>query len=94
METTVARQKVIDHLTKLVADCNEALAATDVWLDYTPRDRARSLALFREKRDIASRLLHNIENDEPATRADWRRVMPPGDDWHKLFKVIFVEHNG
>jgi hypothetical protein len=94
METTIARQKVIDHLTKLVADCNEAQAATDIWLDYSPRDRSRSLALFRETRDIASRLLHNIENNEPAARADWRRVMPRDDDWNKLFKVIFVEHTG
>jgi hypothetical protein len=93
METTLARQTVIDHLTQIVADCNEALAATDVWRDYPARDRARSLFLFRETRDVASRLLHNIQNEEPVARADWRRVMPRDDQWNKLFRIIFVEHH-
>jgi hypothetical protein len=94
METTVARQTVINHLTTLVSDCKEALAATDTWQDYAPRDRARSLALFREKQEVASRLLQAIENDEPAVRADWRRVMPRDDQWNAVFKAIFVEHYG
>jgi hypothetical protein len=93
METTIARQTVVNHLTMIVADCNEALAATDVWQDYPPRDQARSLALFRETRDVASRLLHNIENDESATRGDWRRVMPRDEQWDSLFKIIFADHH-
>lgn len=88
MNKAAARQKAIDRLTTLVADANEALGASDIWQDYSPRDRAKSLALFQETRDVASRLLASIQEDEPIARADWRRVMPADSDWNDIYKAI------
>lgn len=91
MDKASARQKAIDHLTTVVADCNEALAASDVWQDYSPRDRAKSMALFRETGEVANRLLAGLQNDEPVARADWQRVMPRDDQWRDAYKAIFAE---
>jgi hypothetical protein len=88
MDSAAARQKVIDHLTTLVADSNEALGASDVWQDYSPRDRAKSLALFQETRDVAGRLLANVQANEPPSRADWRRVMPADAQWSEIYKTV------
>lgn len=51
----------MDHLATRVAECNDALGASDIWADYAPRDRAKSLALFKETRDVASRLLSSLQ---------------------------------
>ena len=83
-----ARQKAIDHLTALVADCTEALGASDVWADYSPRDRTRSMALFHETRDVAKRLLKALQAGDPIARADWQRVMPRDPQWAEAYKAI------
>ncbi|HWB11672.1 MAG TPA: hypothetical protein VG826_20745 [Pirellulales bacterium] len=93
MGPAAARAKAIDHLTTLVADCDSALGATDIWQDYSPRDRAKSLALFRETREVATRLLENLKNGEPAARADWQRVMPHEAAWNEVLKAIFADHD-
>ncbi|HVX15131.1 MAG TPA: hypothetical protein VHC22_28320 [Pirellulales bacterium] len=88
MDQASAREKAINHLTTVVADCTDALGATDIWVDYSPMVRAKSLALFQETRDVASRLLASLQADEPVSRADWKRVMPPGAKWADIFKVL------
>jgi hypothetical protein len=93
MDPAAARAKAIDHLTTLVADCDSALGATDIWQDYAPQDRAKSLALFRQTREVAGRLLGNLKDGEPATRADWQRVMPRDPSWKDVFKAIFADHD-
>lgn len=90
MNPNAARVKAIDHLTTLIADCDSALGATDIWQDYPPRDRFQSLALFREKREVANRLLLHLKQDEPLARADWHRVMPHDEAWKNVFRAIFV----
>ncbi|HET6879527.1 MAG TPA: hypothetical protein VFI31_05210 [Pirellulales bacterium] len=92
MDRSSARQRAIDHLTTLVADCTDALGAADIWVDYSPRDREKSLALFQETRDVASRLLANLKADEPLSRADWQRVIPPDSRWSEVYKALFSDH--
>ncbi|HEX7378747.1 MAG TPA: hypothetical protein VF278_16620, partial [Pirellulales bacterium] len=89
MDRAAARQRAIDHLTALVADCNDALGAADIWADYAPEDRAISLALFRETRDAADRLLGNLQADLALSQSDWRRVIPPGSEWADVYKALF-----
>jgi hypothetical protein len=93
MDPAAARAKAIDHLIALVADCESAIGATDIWQDYPPRDRAKSLALFRERREVANRLLGNLKNGEPLARGDWQRVMPQDAEWKDVFKAIFADHD-
>ena len=88
MDKASARKRAIDHLTTLVANCTEALGATDIWADYEPRDRIRSQGLFRETRDVANRLLAALEADGAISRADWQRVMPHEAEWNDVFKVL------
>lgn len=90
MDKEVARQKASDHLTKLVADCHDALGASDVWYDYSPSERSKSLALFRETSDLAGRLLASLEDGGPVARADWRRVMPHETQWNDIYKALFA----
>lgn len=94
MDRASARQRAIDHLTTLVADCNDALGAADIWVDYAPEDRATSLALFRETRDVACRLLGNLQADLALSQTDWRRVIPPGSEWADVYKVLFSRSHG
>lgn len=91
MDRATARQRTMEHLATLVADCNDALGAADIWADYAPRDRAKSLALFRETRDVAGRLLAGLTGDEPLLQADWRRVIPPGPEWADVYKALFSQ---
>ncbi|HVA49330.1 MAG TPA: hypothetical protein VNH11_23395 [Pirellulales bacterium] len=91
MDHASARQKAIDHLTAVMADCNDALGAADVWYDYAPRDRNSSQALFRETAEVARRLLSSIEAHEPIVRADWQRVMPRDDAWKAVYKLLVAE---
>ena len=91
MDPTAARAKAIEHLTTLVADCESALGASEIWQDYSPRDRTMSLALFRQTRDVASRLLESLKSGEPGARADWQRVMPHDEAWKGVFKAIFAD---
>lgn len=93
MDPAAARAKAIDHLTTLVADCESALGASDIWQDYAPRDRTMSLALFRQTRDVARRLLENLKGGEPGARADWQRVMPHDETWKGVFKAIFADND-
>lgn len=88
MDKVSARKRAIEHLTKLVADCTEALGATDIWADYAPRDRIRSQGLYRETRDVASRLLAGLEADAAISKADWQRVMPHEAEWTDVFKAL------
>lgn len=96
MERASARQRAIDYLTTLVADCNDALGASDIWADYAPHDRAKSLALFRETRDVAGRLLSSLQADLALSQTDWRRVIPPGPEWADVYRALFSQahHEG
>lgn len=89
MDRALARQRAINHLAEVVADCDDALAAADIWADYEPHDRATSLALFRETRDVAGRLLSNLQADLPPSQTDWRRVIPPGPEWAEVYRALF-----
>jgi hypothetical protein len=93
MDKPTARQQAIDHLTKVVADCTEAIGASDVWADYSPHDRTRSLALFHETRDVAKRLLANLAAGEPVGRGDWQRAMPRDDQWTAVYKALRAQHH-
>lgn len=96
MDRAAARQRAIDHLTALVADCNDALSAADIWADYAPEDRVTSLALFRETRDAADRLLGSLQAGLALSQSDWRRVIPPGSEWADVYKTLFSnrQHEG
>lgn len=96
MDRASARQRAMDHLTTLVADCNDALGASDIWADYAPRDRAKSLALFQETRDVAGRLLRSLQDGLTLSPTDWRRVIPPGPEWTDVYKALFSQtgHEG
>jgi hypothetical protein len=85
------RKRAVEHLTKLVEDCTEALGATDIWADYEPRDRIRSQGLFSETRDVANRLLAALEADAAISRADWQRVMPHEAEWNDVFKILHAQ---
>jgi hypothetical protein len=89
MDRASARHRAIEYLTTVVADCTDALGAADIWADYPPRDREKSLALFQEKRDVAGRLLANLKADEPIARADWKRVIPSDAGWTDVYKALF-----
>ncbi len=86
----------MDHLATRVAECNDALGASDIWADYAPRDRAKSLALFKETRDVASRLLSSLQAGLALSPTDWRRVMPPGTEWADVYKALLSQahHEG